>query len=264
MIENINKTFLHCNGIGLKTELKLKSQGFNSWEDCLANKNNLPLKGERLKIFIESLLKSKEALETNNINFFVKTFPKREHWRILAEYFNRAAFFDIETTGISWYDCHPTVIVTYKNKQFNIFVYPDNLNEFLDFAENCDLLVSFNGNCFDIPFLERYFNIPEFRSPHIDLRWVSYHAGYKSGLKEIEKKLGIIRPSDFTDINGNDAIILYYKWKAGEKNALEKLIQYCKLDTYNSYLVAKKILSFYDVEISNESINIIDIIKGNL
>ena len=206
------------------------------------------------------LNKSKEALNKEDIQFFVDNLPKKEHWRILAKFFDKAVYFDIETTGISWMDNHTTVIAAYKDDKVYSYVYKDNLDDFLDLLSQSDLIVSFNGNSFDVPFLEKTFNIPSLNCPHIDLRWVCYHAGYKNGLKEIERNMDIERPSDLIDVTGYDAIILYYRWQAGDNEAKEKLIKYCQADAISTYIVSMKILSKYNININQPDQNFFKIL----
>ncbi len=243
----INKTFLHCRGIGQSMETKLKSLGFESWDDCLENRNDLPFKGARLDAFIDELKKSNDAFSGGRIEYFTSNFPNREHWRILADYFDDTTFFDIETTGISQNGNIITVIASYKKQKAEAFVHPENLDAFLDLAENSRLLCSFNGNSFDLPFILRKFNIPSLDRPHVDLRWVCYHAGLKSGLKNIEKTLNIKRPADLIDTDGYEAVLLYYRWLAGNADAREKLIRYCKADAIGTYLVAGRMLSKHGI-----------------
>ncbi len=223
--------------------------GFYSWQDCIVKKDSLPFKGEKLSRFIDQIEQSRQALEKNDIEYLVNIMPKSEHWRILAEYYSDATYFDIETTGLNWMYSHVTVIAAYRKDKIYNFVYNKNLDDFLDLIDDSSLLVSFNGNSFDIPFLERTFHIPELGRPHIDLRWVSYHAGYKSGLKSIEKIMNIQRPSDLSEVNGLEAVLLYNKFTRGDMEAGDKLIRYCSADALSTYLVTLSILHKYGLAI---------------
>lgn len=211
----------------------------------MLNPGELPFKGAVLAAFTECLEASAYAYEAKDIGYFTENFPKSEHWRILLAYYQEATYFDIETTGIVGVDHHATVITAYRNNRMYTYVIGENLDDFLDLVDDSTLLVAFNGNAFDIPFLERTFSIPSLDCPHVDLRWVCYHAGYTGGLKMIEKKLGIKRPSEVTDVTGNEAILLYYDWQQGDQAAKEKLIKYCSIDTLSTYLVTEYILRTY-------------------
>ncbi len=197
---------------------------------------------------MDAVIESRDALERSDISYFVSRFPVREHWRILGKYFDRATFFDIETTGLSFYNNHPTVISAYRRGELYDFIYGVNMDDFLLFLDDCELIVSFNGSCFDIPFLERTFNIPCINRPHIDLRWVSYHCGFRGGLKKIERDLNIKRPAGLSGIDGLEAIALYYKWMDSDLAAGEKLVRYCRADVISSYITASAILKIAGVE----------------
>ena len=61
--------------------------------------------------------------------------------------------------------------------------------------KNYSIIVTFNGSCFDIPFLERYF-ATTIKCAQIDLRFVLKDLGFKilidddNGiLKEVDKKV---------------------------------------------------------------------------
>jgi len=55
---------------------------------------------------------------------------------------------------------------------------------------------------------------------------VSRKLGYKGGLKEIERQLGIERKASVADVTGYDATVLWAQHLRGEKTALDKLIEY--------------------------------------
>ncbi len=249
----IDQTFIHCTGIGPKTEKRLKSLGLLSWSDCLKTPDSLPFGGQRRDQFLEQLEASRVALEKDDIGYLVKQLPSKEHWRILADYFDQATFFDIETTGLSSYDSIITVIVAYQKGQLHTFLFQENLDDFLEMVENSSLLVAFNGNSFDIPFVENAFNIPDIGCPFIDLRWICYHLGYRGGLKSIEKELYIKRPQEIASIDGFEAISLFLDWQKGDQQAKEKLVRYCKADVLSTYLVAQQIIS--DLEINLQFID---------
>ncbi|NLT67642.1 MAG: exonuclease, partial [Acidobacteria bacterium] len=63
------------------------------------------------------------------------------------------------------------------------------------------LIVTYNGKCFDIPFIEYYFGI-KLDCAQIDLRYVLSSLGIKGGLKGCEKRLGIQRPPGMEELDG--------------------------------------------------------------
>ncbi|PKL39645.1 MAG: hypothetical protein CVV44_05335 [Spirochaetae bacterium HGW-Spirochaetae-1] len=239
----ISECLLHCPGIGPRTETRFRELGLSNWDDCLEETGRIPMKGARLRRVIDTLERSREALATGDIAYFVNAYPAREHWRILAQYFDRATWFDIETTGLSWHYNHASVIAAWHRGKMYSFVHGENLDDFLMLVDDSELLVTFNGNCFDIPFIEKTFNIPEISCPHVDLRWVAYHEGYRGGLKSIEKEINIRRPGEIKDVDGFEAVDLYYRWQAGDRSARDKLVAYCRADALSVYMVAARILA---------------------
>ena len=238
----IDQTFLHCPGVGQKTEARLKSLGFLSWQDCLDRSNDLPFSHSRKQLFLHAIENSLAALQKMDLAYLSCHLPTREHWRILAQYFPEATFFDIETTGLSSYDSFTTVIAAYHKQELQTFVYEENLGDFLQLVDQSKLLVAFNGNSFDIPFLEKSFNIPVIGCPHIDLRWIFYHRGYTGGLKAIEKQLAIHRPAAVRSVDGREAVLLFNRWQSGDSSARIKLIRYCQTDVLATYLSAGRLL----------------------
>ena len=252
----INNCFLHLSNIGPKTIKKLYSLQYTTWESCLENPKDLPFKGEKRNKFLDELKVSYEHLQSEDISFFVNSFPQREHWRILWNFFNDAVFFDIETTDIFWQYGFTSVICALAKKNIYTYVYEENLDSFLDLIEESKLIVSFNGNSFDVPFLEKSFNIPFLNCPHIDIRWIAYHCGFKGGLKSIEQQLRIKRKNEIRDIDGEEAIRLFYEWQDGDLIAKNRLIEYCTTDVIATYVVAGKMIElksnndFYEKYIS--------------
>jgi hypothetical protein len=241
----IESCFVHCPGIGPKTDSILREKGFETWEDCLEHADDLPIGASRKEAFIAEINKSRERALSGDIAYFIKLFPSKEHWRILSEYLDRATFFDIETTSLSWYAGHTSAIVALHRGELHTFVYGENIDDFLDLLDDASYIVSFNGKCFDVPFLEHSFNISSIDVPHIDLRWVAYYAGYNKGLKTIEEEMGIRRPLSLQGIDGMMAVDLYYRWQSGDISARDLLVRYCTADVIGTYLATERILRKY-------------------
>lgn len=238
----IDEVFVHCTGIGPKTDHKLRQNRFKNWQSVLDHPDSLPISGSRKQSLISGIKKGVEALAIQDLGFLISQFPGYEQWRFLAEYFKDCTFFDIETTGLSCYEDDISVISAFHQQKMHTFVYGENLDDFLDLVDQSTLLVAFNGNSFDIPFIETYFNIPDIGCPYVDLRWIAYHFGYSGGLKSIEKQFGLKRPAGFEDVDGFEAVRLFNHWQKGSEQAKEKLINYCQLDVLASYLVALELM----------------------
>ncbi len=239
----IQGCFRHVPGIGPRTASLLNESGIVTWDDCISNEESIPFNGKRRKKLVENIHKSIQSHESGDIGFFTSSFPTSEQWRILASYLHSATFIDVETTGLSWHYCHASVISAYHRGKLYSFVYGENLDDFLDIAEESELLVTFNGNSFDIPFIERTFNIPSLGCPHVDLRWIAWHRGYRGGLKSIEKEMGILRPPQIDGIDGFEAVDLYYRWQQGDAASRNLLVKYCEADVIATYLVAERVLN---------------------
>jgi hypothetical protein len=86
--------------------------------------------------------------------------------------------------------------------------------------------------------------------PHYDLRFGCRKVGYTGGLKYIEKTLGMDRPYDINDVDGEEAVRLWKLWeRKRDKDALDRLIKYNRADTVNletiSEIIYKKLVTDY-------------------
>lgn len=227
MLEN---TFLHISGIGEKTEQMLWRRGILTWADYL-NYNGLlfsKVKDQFVREELKSSFKNKKK-----ISFFKMRLSSSETWRLYKAFKNRVVYLDIETSGGYQGLNEITVIGIYDGKRVKSYVNGVNLDEFEVALEPYDLMVTFNGACFDIPFIRRRFSNISLPTAHIDLRFVFQRLGYKGGLKKIEKKLGLERSRDIQGMDGYQAVILWQAYQWGEKGALEKLIRYNTADIVN-------------------------------
>ena len=224
----ITEALRHCAGIGPRRLAQLADAGICSWQDVVGRPDAVPA---RLRdSLVDECRQLLTAKEDGNIRFFVERLAPQDKWRILAEYFDRTSFFDIETSGLE-YDAHITVIVCWHRGELRIFVEHENLDDFLGLLDDVDLLASFNGSTFDVPRVLDAFHIPELPCPHIDLRWPCFHHGLAGGLKDIATRIGIERPTDIADADGELAIQLWFDWRTRQDAAArEGLIRYCAAD----------------------------------
>lgn len=183
---------------------------------------------------------SKDALACQSIEFFAERLPPREQWRLYPDFSARAAFVDIETTGLSAGYDQITVIGLYDGDTFRAFVRGKDLDQFPAVAAGYALLVSYNGSTFDIPFLQATF--PGFRPrAHLDLRYPLRRLGHKGGLKEVERGLGIHRPDHVREVDGFEAIRLWGEYLRGRRQALDLLVEYCRHDVVNLLTLARTV-----------------------
>ena len=94
------------------------------------------------------------------------------------------------------------------------------------------ILITYNGSCFDLPFIRNYFGIAVDHI-HIDLRYLLRSLGYSGGLKRCEKSLGLDR-AELNGVDGYFAVLLWREYKKrGNAKALETLLAYNMADTVN-------------------------------
>lgn len=248
----IEQAWLQFSGIGPKTVEKLHSYGFFSWTDAIEKTEELPLGRKQRETLLAEIATYQEEKKQNNIAFFNQKLHASDKWRLLGDFFEEISYFDIETNGMLYGD-NITVITCLHRNQLYQFTNGSNLDDFLDLLEDVRLLASFNGTSFDVPVVCQFYNIPAIPCPHIDLRWVCYHLGLRSGLKRIEKRLAIVRPKDLQGVDGTDAILLWHRWiHYQDRKSLEQLIRYCSVDSISLKVLSSKILEKYQVVVDCE------------
>lgn len=232
----------HLPHIGSQREKRLRAEGCACWADLLNAPQ--PLAGLDPSAWDETRAaaeRSLRALEADDAAYFAAKLPASEQWRVLAHWFDRASFFDIETSGLEA-DSIVTLVCCFHEGRPLRFFANDNLDEFLDLLEQVKLLVSFNGASFDVPRVLGRFHIPELPCAHIDLRWLCHHAGWRGGLKKIERELGLRRPADLEGLGGAEAVWLWQAWQArGDVQAKRTLERYCSADTVMLQMLAGRL-----------------------
>ena len=229
----LEHTFCHLPGIGSKSEEQLWSRGICSWSDLLqASSSEIPLRQKRYNNAKESVRLSQKHLEAVNPSYFYKHLPSQEHWRLFPNFRDEIAYLDIETDGRSAEDGIITTIALYDGNSIHTYVHGQNLDEFAKDIYRYQVLVTFNGKCFDIPFIERFFKLT-LHHAHIDLRYVLSSLGYKGGLKKCEEVLGIER-DELKGVDGFFAVLLWNEFtRRRNEKALETLLAYNVADTIN-------------------------------
>ncbi len=242
----IQKSFIFLDGIDRITEKNLWKQGITSWEAFIATPKIKGFSKARKAYYDRQLKKAQTALYNFDSSYFTAILPSSETWRLYNFLKEDAVFLDIEVTGISSRD-DITVIGLFDGVNTKIMVKGINLDmKYLKRElEKYKLIVSYNGSSFDIPFLIRRYPGLLPRIPHFDLRAVCQRLGFKGGLKEIERKLGIKRQNEIVDrLYNGDVLKLYKMYTAtGDDYYLNLLVEYNEEDVINLKFIAEKIVS---------------------
>jgi uncharacterized protein len=226
----IRNTFCHLLGIGIGTERRIWDSGIHSWDYVLLTPD-AELRKLTRKNLRGSIEQSQKEFESGNLHYFASGLPTGQHWRLFPHFRDSIAYIDIETTGLD-FNSTITTIALYDGKSVYHYVDGRNLEEFKQQIQQYQLIVTYNGKCFDVPFLERFFRI-EMRQIHIDLRYLLKSLGYSGGLKACEAKLGIDR-GELEGVDGFFAVHLWYEYqRRGNEKALETLLAYNIEDVLN-------------------------------
>ena len=148
------------------------------------------------------------------------------------------AYLDIETTGLSPHRAELTVVgicLEQGDRRRVVQLYEKTLTRgnLLAALKGADILYTYNGARFDIPFIEHHLR-PDLAGvvPHCDLMHHCWDRNLWGGLKAVEAQLGISRESEGLD--GFDAVRLWWEYRtSGSRRALSRLLQYNAEDVTN-------------------------------
>ena len=229
----LKQTFVHIPGVGEVIERRLWERGIVTWSDALDTPEPPEVFSPARWDYARRLLeRSAAALERRNHRHFTRDLKSKYHWRAWPEFRTRTAYLDIETTGLESSD-EVTVVGLYDGERVRSFVAGENLNELPEALERYALLVTYNGACFDLPFLRRCVPGLELHQLHVDLMYPLRALGLRGGLKAVERRLGIARDSDIAHLDGWDAVRLWQEWRRGRRASLELLLRYNAADIEN-------------------------------
>jgi uncharacterized protein YprB with RNaseH-like and TPR domain len=223
----LEHTFIHIPGIGPKTERHLWRNGILTWKQYLRNKKTpfSPVRDAFVRQNLEASIENRD-----NIRFFRDRLSSADIWRVFNMFKDKAVYLDIETSGLYQGVDEITVIGLYDGKTAKTFVQGINLAEFESEINTYDLVITFNGAQFDLPFIRRQFPNISLPPAHIDLRFFLKKLGYRGGLKTIERSFGLHRDSNIDGMDGYEAVLLWKAYQWGDESALDRLIQYNTAD----------------------------------
>ena len=243
-------TFQHIAGIGPKTEERMWANGIRNWQRFDGERGGF--KAKKAETIKNILSESSRRLIAGDPAYFGDLMPPSLHWRMYPEFRRKVVYLDIETTGLESTYAEITTIATYDGKKIRHYVNGQNLEDFTQDIRQYNLIVSYNGKSFDVPFINDYFGV-KLDQAHIDLRHVLASLGYRGGLKACEKAAGIDR-GDAAGIDGFFAVLLWHDYiNRGNLGALETLLAYNIEDVINleqlmvmAYNLKIKQTPFYD------------------
>ena len=189
----------------------------------------------------EGVVESVDKLKALDHGFFRNCLGNKLSWRAYSHFREHACFLDIETTGLSPQYAYVTAVCVHGNRGTKSYVSGENMDELAGDLEKYRYVVTFNGARFDLPFLSRNLDLV-FPQIHLDLLYPLKSLGFRGGLKNIEKHLGMSR--DTEGVTGFDAVRLWHAYKndrcvevAGRNvkgaDALGLLVEYNREDTVN-------------------------------
>lgn len=242
----LTNTFVHIQGVGVKTEQKLWESGFTDW-DCISQGALHGLIKKRNGFLHAGIDESIKNLDDNNPAYFGSRLQSGQAWRMFPEFRSSIAYVDIETTGLDRGCDEITTIALFDGRSIRTYVQGENLGRFADDIRDYRVLVTYNGKSFDVPFMERYFN-SRLNHAQIDLRYILKSLGFSGGLKSCERQLGMSR-GDLSEVDGFLAVYLWDRYKRkGDLKALESLLAYNVQDTIN---LERLMVTAYNLEIKN-------------
>jgi len=228
----LKHTFVHCPGISLNTERKIWNQNIFTWNDFLEKQDSLDLGANKKTNIHNNIHNSIDAIKNKDYSCF-SSIPSNQHWRLYSALKEKTCFLDIETTGLSKNYDEITLIGIHSANGTKIFMNGKNLEKFEDELKKYSMIVTFNGRCFDVPFIKKKFPDVSINQFHADLRFIMADLGFRGGLKNVERERGIIRSSEIKDVDGFEAVHLWHKYQRGDNDSLATLKSYLTADIQN-------------------------------
>lgn len=239
----LQSSFNFLKGIGEATERALWDEGLTSWDQFLTCEHLTRFSAFRKVQYDQDIRLAQSRLQAGDTSYFARAFKARDHWRLYRAFRHNTAYVDIETTGLPLPYGDITVVGIYGRGRMTSLIHGDTLtpSRLREELEPYDLLVTFFGSGFDLPYLRAKFPTLTLSQPHFDLCFAARRLGLKGGLKAIEKELDCFRVSELEGLTGMDAVRLWEEWQAGNEASGDLLLQYNRADTQNLEFVAETI-----------------------
>ena len=228
----LQNTFIHIPKVSRNAEIKLWRDEIHTWQNFLDNEETIEMSDSKKSYISRQLRDSMDALKRRDYSHF-SGLPANQHWRLYSELRNKTCFLDIETTGLSKHQNDITLIGIHGNEGSKIFMNGVDLEKFEDELKRYKMIITFNGKCFDIPFIRQKFPDVEIGQYHADLRFMLSELGFRGGLKSIELQRGIRRPEELDGVDGFEAVRLWHRYQRGDNSALVTLKKYLTADIEN-------------------------------
>lgn len=239
----LTSSFIFLPGVGPTTERRWWDEGLLDWGRFLNQSSVSGLSIDRKHWYDRELRTAQDLLDKGHFHSVATQLPRREHWRLYEMCRSHTGFLDIETTGSPPGSNDVTVVGLHRNGTTISLVQDESLtSERVQIElDQCDLLVTFFGSVFDVPYLRATFPTLRVPSLHFDLCFGARRLAMRGGLKYIERQLGIDRQACIRHLDGFDAVRLWREWRRGDAMARETLLTYNRADTENLVALADRL-----------------------
>lgn len=215
----------------MSTERRLWDRGIHSWDHLRENMSAV-FRHRRSDEIARWLDDSERAWESRDLHFFYRNLPRPELWRLVPGFFEEIAFLDIETNGLALPPSSQSTTITiyFRGVVYQAHEHAEKAILVREVLDSASIVCTFFGEVFDLPFLRKEFGL-ELAKAHLDLCFWLKRLGYQGGLKKVEKQFDDIPRRQSLDIDGFDAVRLWWMHCRGVKGALETLLAYNAEDT---------------------------------